>query len=104
MPEPAYVTVGKAGSVPTGELHVFDAGGRRITVANAGGILYALDDTCTHRGCSLAEGALAGTTVTCLCHGSQFDVATGVVVRGPAERPLLAHRVRVAGDDLQVET
>jgi len=103
MPEPAYVTVGKAGSVPTDELHAFDAGGRRITVANAGGVLYAFDDTCTHQGCSLAEGDLEGTTVTCICHGSQFDVTTGAVVRGPAERPLLAHRVRVAGDDLQVE-
>jgi Rieske Fe-S protein len=46
---------------------------------------------------------LEGTTVTCICHGSQFDAATGAVVRGPAERPLLAHRVRVVGDDLQVE-
>jgi len=81
----------------------FDAGGRRITVANAGGILFAFDDTCTHKGCSLAEGDLEGTTVTCICHGSQFDVATGAVLRGPAERPLAAHRVRVVGDDLQVE-
>ena len=103
MPEPAYVTVVKAGSVPTGGLQAFDAGGRRITVANAGGRLYAFDDTCTHKGCSLAEGDLEGTTVTCICHGSQFDVATGAVLRGPAERPLAAHRVRVVGDDLQVE-
>jgi len=103
MPESAYVTVGKADSVPTGELLAFEAGGQRITVANAGGNLYAFDDTCTHRGCSLAEGDLEGTTVTCICHGSQFDAVTGAVVRGPAERPLLAHRVRVVGDDLQVE-
>ena len=94
MQEPAYVTVGKAGSVPTGELQAFDAGGRRITVANAGGTLFAFDDTCTHAGCSLAEGDLEGTTVTCICHGSQFDVATscrwrpdGGTADGPARRP-----------------
>jgi nitrite reductase/ring-hydroxylating ferredoxin subunit len=103
MQEPAYVTVGKAGSVPTGELHAFEAGGRRITVANAAGVLYAFDDTCTHRGCSLADGDLEQTTVTCICHGSQFDVVTGAVVRGPAERPVMTHRVRVAGDDLELE-
>lgn len=103
MQEPAYVTVGKAGSVPTDELQAFDAAGRRIAIANAGGVLYAFDDTCTHRGCSLAVGDLEGTTVTCICHGSQFDVATGAVLRGPAEQPLAAHRVRVVGDDLQVE-
>ena len=97
------MTVGNAGSVPAGALHRFDAGGRRISVANVDGILYAFDDTCTHRGCSLAEGDLEGTTLTCICHGSQFDVATGAVVRGPAERPVTAHPVRVAGDELQVE-
>jgi nitrite reductase/ring-hydroxylating ferredoxin subunit len=103
MQEPAYVTVGKAGSVPTGELHAFETGGRRISVANAAGVLYAFDDTCTHRGCSLADGDLEETTVTCICHGSQFDVATGAVVHRPAERPLGVYGVRVAGDDLQVD-
>jgi nitrite reductase/ring-hydroxylating ferredoxin subunit len=50
--------------------------------------MYAFDDTCTHMGCSLANGELDGTTVTCACHGSQFDVTTGAVLRGPAQRPV----------------
>jgi nitrite reductase/ring-hydroxylating ferredoxin subunit len=51
--------------------------GTRIAVANVGGTYYAFDDTCTHEQCSLAEGDLAGTTVTCMCHGAEFDVRTG---------------------------
>ncbi len=49
---------------------------------------YALHDRCSHRGCSLADGDLDGNTLTCACHGSQFDAVSGAVKRGPAERPL----------------
>ncbi|MGH2393155.1 MAG: Rieske (2Fe-2S) protein, partial [Candidatus Limnocylindria bacterium] len=60
-------------------------------------------DTCTHMGCSLAAGDLDGTTVTCACHGSQFDVTSGEVLRGPAERPVRSRRVGFQGDELTVE-
>ena len=50
------------------------------------------------------DGMLYGTTVTCACHGSQFDVTSGEVLRGPARRPERSRRVEVAGEDLLVET
>jgi nitrite reductase/ring-hydroxylating ferredoxin subunit len=56
----------------------------KVAVANVGGTFYASDYTCTHLGCSLAEGDLEETTLTCRCHGSQFDVSSGAVVWGPA--------------------
>ena len=49
-------------------------------------------------GCSLAKGTLDGTTVTCGCHGSQFDVANGAVLRGPACRAVRSRVVQVQGD------
>jgi 3-phenylpropionate/trans-cinnamate dioxygenase ferredoxin subunit len=82
------VRVGDAEAVPVGEMRVFDVSGTRLNVTNAGGRLYAYEDTCTHMGCSLADGELDGTVVTCACHGSQFDVTTGAVLRGPAQRPV----------------
>jgi 3-phenylpropionate/trans-cinnamate dioxygenase ferredoxin component len=39
---------------------------------------------------------LAGTTIMCQCHGSEFDVTTGAVVHGPAARPLNVYDVQVA--------
>jgi len=96
--------VGTLKDVVTGTMRVFDVGGTKVTVANAGGGLYAFDDTCTHRGCSLAKGKLDGTTVTCPCHGSQFDVTTGAVVRGPAQQPVRSRSVQVEGQDLIVES
>jgi nitrite reductase/ring-hydroxylating ferredoxin subunit len=98
------VRIGNANDVPEGEMRVFDVGGTKVNVTNAAGHLYAFDDTCTHMGCSLANGTLDGTTVTCACHGSQFDVTSGAVLRGPAQRPVRARSVQVDGEDLVAES
>jgi 3-phenylpropionate/trans-cinnamate dioxygenase ferredoxin subunit len=75
----------------------------RITLANVAGTLFAIDDTCTHRGCSLGDGKLDGSTLQCACHGSRFDVTTGEVVRGPAEDPVRSYPVHVADGEVQVD-
>ena len=95
--------IGGSKDVNKGQMRVFDVAGTKVNVANAEGQLYAFDDTCTHMGCSLANGHLAGTVVTCACHGSQFDVTSGAVLRGPAERPVRSRAVQVKGDDLLTE-
>lgn len=41
---------------------------------------------CTHQGCLVSS--VADKKITCPCHGSQFAIATGAVVTGPAEDPL----------------
>jgi len=97
------VRIGNAKDVAAGQIRAFDVAGTKVDVANAGGQLYAFDDTCSHRGCSLATGRLDGTTLTCSCHGSQFDVTSGAVIRGPAARPVRSRSVQIAGEDLLVE-
>ena len=95
--------IGHSKDVATGRLRAYDVLGLKVAVASADGHFYAFEDTCTHTGCSLARGTLAGTTVTCGCHGSQFDVTSGAVVRGPARLPLRSWAVQVAGDDLLID-
>lgn len=97
------VRIGNATDVPDGAMRVFDVGGTKMNVANASGQLYAIDDTCTHMGCSLANGDLDGRTVTCACHGSQFDVTSGAVLRGPAQRPVRSRAIQIDGEDLLAE-
>ena len=98
-----FVRLGDLNSVPEGEMRVFDVDGSKVNVAHAAGGLYAFDDTCTHMGCSLANGELDGTTVTCACHGSQFDVTSGAVLRGPAQRPVRSHKVDVQDGSIMAE-
>ena len=98
------VTFARKADIKPGELALFEVAGRRIAVANADGRFSAIDDTCTHEQCSLAEeGTLEGTVVTCGCHGAQFDVTTGAVLAPPAPEPVTTYRLRVDNDDLVLE-
>ena len=98
------VRIDNAKDIPAGEMRVFDVEGTNVNVARVDGQLHAFDDTCTHKACSLAKGKLDGTTVTCPCHGSQFDVSPGAVLSVPAQRPVRSRLVQVEGDDLLVES
>lgn len=98
------VRIDNAKDITAGQMRVFDVEGTKVNVARVGGQLHAFDDTCTHEACSLAKGKLDGTTITCPCHGSQFDVTSGAVLRGPAQRPVRSRLVQVEGDALFVES
>jgi nitrite reductase/ring-hydroxylating ferredoxin subunit len=98
-----FVTVTTTDQIPVGGLMAFEVRGTPIAIANVGGTYYAFNDTCTHRQCSLAEGDLAGTTVTCMCHGAEFDVRSGKVLAPPAPLPVTVYRTRIEGDALQIE-
>lgn len=92
-----------ASEIAEGRLASFAVGGRLVALARVDGILYAFDDTCTHRGCSLADGELDGGVVTCPCHGGEFDVTTGEVLGGPPPEPVVTYPVRESGDAVEVD-
>jgi nitrite reductase/ring-hydroxylating ferredoxin subunit len=75
---------------------------RRVSVARVAGKLYAFDDLCTHDCVPLSAGLLTGTTLMCQCDGSQFDVTSGRVLRGPATLPLVTYEVREQDGVIQV--
>jgi len=97
-----FVALGRAGDLEEGSMRAFDVQGTTIAVANVAGAFHAFDDTCTHRQCSLAEGDLEGSTVICPCHGSEFDVESGEVLRGPAREPIETFEVRLEGGNLEI--
>jgi nitrite reductase/ring-hydroxylating ferredoxin subunit len=96
------ISVGGKDDVPEGEMRQYQVGGEDVAVANVAGELHAFSDVCTHAHCSLAEGDLDGTTVTCACHGSEFDVTTGDVLGGPAVEPVQTFEVAVEGNELKI--
>jgi uncharacterized protein YbjT (DUF2867 family)/nitrite reductase/ring-hydroxylating ferredoxin subunit len=69
-----------------------------VAVFSVAGGFCATQATCTHRAGPLSEGAVDDTTVTCPLHGSQFNIWTGAVLRGPAKEPLKTYRVIVDGE------
>jgi nitrite reductase/ring-hydroxylating ferredoxin subunit len=78
--------------------------GADVAIFNVGGNLYGIDAKCSHVGGPLDQGHVSGTTVTCPWHGSEFDVTSGAVIRGPATRPEKGYRVRVESDGIVVDS
>ncbi|MFV0126730.1 bifunctional 3-phenylpropionate/cinnamic acid dioxygenase ferredoxin subunit [Streptomyces sp. HMX112] len=73
-----------------------------IAVFNAGGELYAIDDTCTHQDAPLSEGWVEGCLVECPLHAAAFDLRTGRPTSPPARRPVRTHQVVVADGVIHV--
>jgi nitrite reductase/ring-hydroxylating ferredoxin subunit len=98
-----WTTVASTADVPEGQLAGGTIDGEEIVVVNAGGQYRALNATCTHAGCNLADdGELQDGTIMCGCHGSEFDVTSGEVTSPPADEPLTTYEVRVEGEEVQV--
>ena len=74
-----------------------------VAVFNVAGSLCATQAKCTHRGGPLSEGKVDGSTVTCPWHGTQYNVCTGAVLRGPATEPIKTYDVIVEGETGRVE-
>lgn len=66
------------------QMKLLHVGDKRIVLGRTENGYVAFDDRCTHRGGSLAGGAMICGTVQCPWHGSQFDCTTGAVKAGPA--------------------
>ena len=80
--------------LPLGELRSFKIKGHEILAVNVGGKIFCLDGRCTHAGAPLAEGTLNGEVLTCPWHYSQFNITSGIVVSGPAYKPLKSYLVQ----------
>ncbi len=98
--------VGKSAALPDNYVNPYylEDLKRRIAVARLGGKLYAFDDLAPNSGCPLSAGLLTGTTIMSQCDGSQFDITTGAVQRGPATSPLATYEVREASGEIEVRT
>lgn len=56
-----------------------------VVTQPAKGSYQGFGATCTHQGCLLAS--VAGGTINCGCHGSQFSITDGSNVAGPLGSP-----------------
>ena len=77
--------------------------GARVVLARVGDQVYALGDTCAHRGGPLSEGRLSGTRLACPWHGWIYDVRTGQCAFPARGQGVASYGVRVNGDDVWVE-
>lgn len=91
------IVVADEDELEDGHMKLLWVNGQRIALARTTKGYCAFQDSCTHRGASLAGGVLIGETVHCLWHGSQFNVRTGEVECGPARKKIELFETRKKG-------
>ncbi|MFH9478843.1 Rieske (2Fe-2S) protein [Streptomyces anulatus] len=97
---------GKGGEVIAATADIPEGGGvvfaaQKVVVTQPQpGEFKAFSSTCTHQGCAVKD--VSGGTITCPCHNSTFDAATGSPTGGPATRPLPAREITVEGDSIRL--
>jgi nitrite reductase/ring-hydroxylating ferredoxin subunit/uncharacterized membrane protein len=97
-----WAAAAAADELKVDQMKLLHVNGRRVVLARTDAGHCAFDDRCRHRGGPLADGVLACGTVTCPWHGSQFDVTTGAVKAGPAEKPIAPYAVEEANGEVRL--
>jgi nitrite reductase/ring-hydroxylating ferredoxin subunit/uncharacterized membrane protein len=87
------VEVATVKDLQTDQMKLIHLNNKRIVLAKTADAYVAFNDRCTHKGGSLAGGAMICGTVQCPWHGSQFDVNTGAVKAGPATAGIIVYPV-----------
>ena len=99
----AFEKAANLSQIPAGSIKEVQVAGQAIALANVGGVVYAISNTCLHRGGPLGEGQMDRGVVTCPWHGWQFDVTTGKAVQNPSAA-VACFATEVRGDEIYVDT
>ncbi len=83
--ESGEIEVAQTNELTTNQMKLIHLKDKRIVLAKTEEGYVAFDDRCSHKGASLAAGAMICGTVQCPWHGTHFDVKTGAVKAGPAK-------------------
>jgi len=93
--------VANLSDIPVGGAVAVMLNGSQVIVSQpTAGEVVAFSAICTHQGCIVVPEKKG---LTCPCHQSLFDTATGAVLQGPATDPLPPVTVTLKGDKIQAE-
>jgi nitrite reductase/ring-hydroxylating ferredoxin subunit/uncharacterized membrane protein len=98
-----FTTVAKSSDVENGTMRHVEKGGSDLLLARQDGTVCALAHACTHMGGPLSEGTLKEESVVCPWHGSEFALADGKVLNGPATQNQPCFKARERGGQIQVK-
>lgn len=95
------VEVGSASAVGVGKAARLTHSSTTVIVSQpSSGEYKAFSTVCTHQGCQVQ--VQDSNRIVCPCHGSEYAVADGSVVHGPAEEALTSYPVQVKGGKIFV--
>lgn len=97
-------TSGPAGSVAAAKVPVgsgiIDNSLQTVITQPTSGDFKAFNYLCTHQQCPVSQ--INGDKILCTCHGSEYSIKDGSVLRGPATKPLAAKTATVKGTKVEI--
>jgi 3-phenylpropionate/trans-cinnamate dioxygenase ferredoxin subunit len=102
---PTILEVCPVADLAPGQVRTVEHDDLEIGVFNCDGVLYAIEDRCSHDDGPLAEGPFdpENCTVECPRHGSIFDLTTGRPKTLPAYQPVDTFPVIIDQDMIKLE-
>ncbi len=88
--------------IAEGTVKTFKVEDKAIAVARYEGVLYALDNICTHDEGELGAGDVVRGQIQCPRHGARFDLKTGKATQMPAVIGIGTYRVNIENGDILV--
>jgi len=99
-----YVKAAALADVPVGGSKLIEINRVRVALFNLDGVIYAIEDVCTHDGGPLVEGMIVNECqVQCPRHGARFDIRTGTALSFPAFEPTNTYGVKIKDGDIWIE-
>lgn len=82
--------------IKEGQITLVKVENEEIALFKLGETIFATSNLCTHEECPLDENNLIdGEEVECTCHGSRFNIKTGVNTAPPAAIPLPVYKTKI---------
>lgn len=102
-PSKEKMKVATSDELKVNQMKLLHVGKMRIVIGRTENGYVAFEDRCTHKGGSLAGGAMICSTVQCPWHGSQFHVVTGQVKSGPANENIKTYPLSESNGNVYVK-
>ena len=88
--------------VPPDELRGVHSDAGPVVLANVDGVIYALEDRCSHQDYPLSDGDLEDGQIECPFHGARFDACTGRATMLPAVAPVRVFEVEIRDGSVHI--
>ena len=97
-----FIEVAEFSSIPEGTGLIIELDGKPVALFKKGDEVFAIDNTCFHRGGPLGEGEVEENVVTCPLHGWQYDITNGNCLTMPTHK-LNTYKVKVENGKVLIE-
>lgn len=96
------ISLAPLAAVPEGGKHACSVDGLDVLICKVEGMVYAVENRCSHAASRLDIGRLKGHTIGCPLHGARFDIRDGRAVAAPATKPIRSFEVVLEGGKINI--